>query len=483
MININITKLLHCIPEKGSTNVDNRIVIALNIIAFLDREISSMDGAEAAMVTKEQGEYSWAETDTAFSRALDHGITPFVTIDDGNELYMDIVATEPVDLYGRGPAPPTASTEAMEAWLNFVEALVTRYMDQIKYWEIWNEPNHNGFWRPEADAEAYSTLLRETAILIKRIDPEAQVIGGATAGIDIEFIETFLQAGAAEYIDIITFHNYREVVEERLYNITDLWDVVNRYNSDIELWQGETGYPSHSSTTGARLQSPWGVNIQAKWLLRQALTDVHLCDAKVSNYFKLMDDDGRWEEQRRPELTGVDSILGFPERGGARVRGVGVNEKAILYNPSFQPKPAYYAYQNICALLDNRYQPITIKANLEVKDQGDFYGIAYGDDAFPSVPILAPFKATTGDQYLLFYWLPWTAQENVINYAQVDIQIDEIPLQEPILVDLLTGRVYDIEKIQGEGNQLAFTGLPLADYPFVIAEQSEVTLTNIRNRQ
>ena len=431
-------------------------------------------------IEKKRGEYRWAQTDTAFSRALDHGITPFVTIDKGNELYTEIVATEPVDLYGKGPAPPAYSTEAMQAWLSFVEALITRYMDRIKYWEIWNEPNHRGFWRPKADAEAYSTLLRETATLIKKIDPEAHVIGGSTAGIDTDFIETFLRAGAADYIDVITFHNYRERVEERLYDIRELWEVVNKYDPEIELWQGETGYPSHSSTTGSRLNSPWGVNIQAKWLLRQALTDVHLCRAKVSNYFKLMSAGDRWAEQKRPELTGVDSILGFPKRGGARVRGVGVNEKALLYHPSNEPKPAYYAYQNLCALLDNRYQPVTIEASVEVKEQGDFYGIAYGDDAFPSVPILTPFK-TKDNQFLLFYWLPWSAQENILHYARVDIHTSGVQFEAPVLVDLLTAKVYDINKPKGDDGQLIFADLPMADYPFAIIEKGELTITNNRN--
>lgn len=436
-------------------------------------------------IEKEKGKYDWSSTDMLYSGSLKRGITPFVCINRGNELYSKPVASadRPPELYGAGAPPPTSSNQAMKAWLAFVKALVERYHDQIKYWEIWNEPNHSGYWRPKPDAKAYGRLLKETAKLIKQIDPGAVIIGGATAGIatgiDIQFIEGFLSMDTAQLIDIISFHRYSEYPETRIYEVVELWDLMNTYNPKLKLWQGECGYPSHSSTTGSRLQSPWGLNIQAKWLLRQSLTDYYFCRVELSNYFYLVSRGNRQAKQERPTLSAVDSILGFPERGGARVRGVGVNEKCILTNPDHQPKPAYFAYQNICALIDKRYELIKTKANVKVIDQGVFYGLEYGDDVFPSVPLVASFKSREGS-FLLAYWLPWSMQEDLARLAKIDLTVEDVLFEEPVLVDLLTGKVYKITVMSQEGSTVALSGLPLADYPFAVVEKNEIEIIQKR---
>jgi hypothetical protein len=73
-------------------------------------------GASWPAIEKEKGKYDWSETDIAFNKIYDKGITPFVTLGSGNRLY-------------------TESTTYVE-----------RYKDRIRYWEIWNEPNHRNYW-------------------------------------------------------------------------------------------------------------------------------------------------------------------------------------------------------------------------------------------------------------------------------------------------------------------------------------------------
>ena len=159
--------------------------------------------------------------------------------------------------------------------------------------------------------------------------------------------------------------------------------------------------------------------IQAKWLLRQSFTDVFFCRTTLSNYFKLVHPGGRGDKPKRSFMTSIDSVLGFPARGGSRVKSVGVNEKCVLENPDLTPKPAYFAYQNLCAVFDGRYARAEVTSKVTVEDPGVFFGIGEDDDAFPSKPLVASFK-TKDNHYLLAYWLPWHAQE-IIREATISL--------------------------------------------------------------
>lgn len=426
-------------------------------------------------IEQEKGHYDWSETDKAFEAVRKAGITPFVTLDGSNLLYVDSVTYDDpklAEIYGYSPQPPTAQPKAMQAWLRFVEAALTRYKDQIQYWEIWNEPNHRKYWGGVPDGHAYGKLVQATAKRIRQLQPAAKIIAGSTAGIDPSFTGDFLSEGNAKLVDIITYHNYGSVPEERIYPAVTLWEVINRYNPDIELWQGECGYPSHSSTRDFRGRAPWGLNIQAKWLLRQAFVDTYFCQATMSNYFKLVHMGGRGEKQARSYMSPTDSLLGFPERGGSRVRTKGVNEKCLLSNPDLEPKPAYYAYQNLCAVMDAGYKVHEVDHQLQVRDEGLFYGISE-DDAFPSVPLIASFKNDQGN-YLVAYWLPWNAQEYLPALADISLSIEQTSFQEPVLLNLLDGSVYEIGNFEQQADRATFESLPLGDFPMIIMEKKEV---------
>ncbi len=427
-------------------------------------------------IEREKGRYLWSATDRAFGYALENGITPFVCLAVSNRLYCAESkgpSDRETEIYGRNPLPPTSDPAALDAWLRFVRAAVERYKDKIRHWEIWNEPNHWAYWGATPDGREYGRLVRATASVIREVDPTATVIAGALAGLDPEFTDAFLSDGTAELVDIVSFHNYASVPEERIYKAVETWKVIERHKPTLELWQGECGYPSHSSTRDFRGTSPWGPTIQAKWLLRQAFVDVYYCRTTLSNYFKLVHEGGRGVLPKRSFMTSLDSLLGFPERNGSRVKSVGVNEKCILENPSLAPKPAYFAYQNLCAVMDGRYRRTEVEAQTTVREQGTFFGIGHEDDAFPSIPLVATFRTSDGTP-LVAYWLPWHPQE-MIRAATIDLSVRGLPFKDPVLVDLLDGEIHPIAAQVREGRTV-FPGLPLTDYPYVILERDEIDL-------
>jgi len=431
-------------------------------------------GASWNSIEKEKGVYSWEETDKAFEVALKNGITPFVTIGHGNELYSKLTTYDDpklAEIYGYRPEPPIKDPVAMKAFLDFTRATVERYKDNIDYWEVWNEPNHRNYWGSTPDGKEYGELLVQTANLIKEVDPGSKVIGGSMAGIDPEFTEDFLSVGSDKLIDIISYHNYGAVPEERIYRAIELWEVINKYKPEMELWQGECGYPSHSSTRDFRGRAPWGLNIQAKWLLRQSFVDTYFCKATLSNYFKLVHTSGKGEKQARSNLRPIDKILGFPERGGSRVRTKGVNEKCLLTNPEFDRKPGFYAYQNLCAVWNPGYKPNPVEYNIEIVDEGIFYGISE-DDAFPSVPLVAAFSDGRGNN-LVAWWLPWNMQEYLPEMAKINISLKGLNFTDPVMLDPLTGEVYEIE-IKNNDNGCVVEKAVLADYPMIVVERETI---------
>ena len=92
----------------------------------------------------------------------------------------------------------------------FIPFLQQRYgAEEVRRWyfEVWNEPNLDGFWE-RADKPAYFDLFTRTSRVIKSIDEKLLVGGPATAGAD--WVPEFLaHAKATEApVDFIATHSY-----------------------------------------------------------------------------------------------------------------------------------------------------------------------------------------------------------------------------------------------------------------------------------
>lgn len=100
--------------------------------------------------------------------------------------------------------------EGIDAFCNLTRAAVRHFKDRVKHWEIYNEPNIF-FW--EGPKELYPVLLERCYKIIKEEDPDAEVLGISTAGIDRGFIKQVVDAGAP--FDALTVHPYRSQFIER----------------------------------------------------------------------------------------------------------------------------------------------------------------------------------------------------------------------------------------------------------------------------
>jgi hypothetical protein len=110
---------------------------------------------------------------------------------------------------------PCEPRDAAE-YARFAEATVAHFRGRISHWEIWNEPNISGFWRPKPNPALYTALLKAAYSRIKAADPDAVVLAGATSpapndGTQIDEV-TFLQRvyanGGGGHFDAWSHHPY-----------------------------------------------------------------------------------------------------------------------------------------------------------------------------------------------------------------------------------------------------------------------------------
>ncbi len=101
-----------------------------------------------------------------------------------------------------------------EGWVALIDAFVRHLLQrygqaEVRQWyfEVWNEPNLDGFWE-RADQQAYFELYTRTAKTIKAIDAQLPVGGPATAGAAWvpEFLAHAKKTDAA--VDFISTHTY-----------------------------------------------------------------------------------------------------------------------------------------------------------------------------------------------------------------------------------------------------------------------------------
>ena len=108
--------------------------------------------------------------------------------------------------------PPANSAD----FVNFAKTAVARYKDRINVWEVWNEPNLSGFWK-DPSIPGYAELLKRTAPAIHAVDPQATVMFGGIAALELtdtwvipprEFLDGVCDLGACVDVDAVSFHPY-----------------------------------------------------------------------------------------------------------------------------------------------------------------------------------------------------------------------------------------------------------------------------------
>ena len=136
----------------------------------------------------------------------------------------------------------------------------SHFKGRVSAWEIWNEPNLDDFWT--GTPQQYAALVKAGYPRFKAADPAAQVLVGATAYNDTNYLRQLFEAGIAGNFDGISTHPYQaptdlppEVLDTKGTNIW-LIDHVRAVRSlmaeygdgDKTVWFTEFGWSTHANT-------------------------------------------------------------------------------------------------------------------------------------------------------------------------------------------------------------------------------------------
>lgn len=124
---------------------------------------------------------SFQYIDALYDYILSIGMKPFVEL---GFMPSALASGDQTIFWWRGNVTPPRSYERWEALIRtLAEHFTERYgAEEVRTWyfEVWNEPNLDGFWA--GSQEEYFKLYASTARAIKSVDEEYRVGGPATAG-------------------------------------------------------------------------------------------------------------------------------------------------------------------------------------------------------------------------------------------------------------------------------------------------------------
>lgn len=183
-----------------------------------------------ARIGRDPGRLDWAEHDEVFEQLAINGIEP-----------IPYLFGTPAHIADDPSEPPVRTDEGFDEWLQFVDTAVRRYGPEgefwttfalrfpgveprpVKVWEIWNEQNGPAFWLPEPSPGEYAKLLKRSSGVIKRADPDAQVMFGgmfATPSSELSILafkflrKTLNKKGVVEAIDAVAVHPYGPAIKD-----------------------------------------------------------------------------------------------------------------------------------------------------------------------------------------------------------------------------------------------------------------------------
>lgn len=154
-------------------------------------------------------------------------------------------SARPTERSSYGPGNASEPT-ALADWTRYVDTVVRRYAGRIAAYEIWNEPNADGFFSGSTAEMVKLTCAAYRTI--KAADPSAIVLSPAATHQEkgVQWLDEFLSLGGGACIDAVAFHFYTLAHEppEALIPLAGKVRAVmaRRGVGGLPLWNTETGW-------------------------------------------------------------------------------------------------------------------------------------------------------------------------------------------------------------------------------------------------
>src|SRR5215472_8043329 len=419
---------------------------------------NSSDYTSWDWVERKRGEYSIApEVEDEIDSLAENGIKIEIQLLYGNPLYTSRAGRLPQTIE---PAPgnfhnpdrslysvfwPPRTPEQIHAFSNYAEWMVNHFRGRVQYYEVWNEPNID-YWNPAPSPEEYGGLFRAVAPVIHAADANAKVVFGALAGADRDFAKRALDACAcADTIDIFAYHIYPnyghnlnpEAMDDKQHaneSPKALREMVRSYpgiRRDLVFWNDE--FNSIPSWEGS------DESVQVKYIPRGLIAD-----------------------RAAGVRTFVWLIVGATE--GNESDDFGMLHGLMFRPEDFTPRPAFAALQNTTTLFsDTKFDP-----SIQVRSHG----------AATSPSLLSYGFRSPRNKAIIAYWLPVRSTAGDRSPpANVNLQIIDSGIQNPVLVDITSGEMTPLSWKLGTTDTLE--RLPLFDGVMAIAHESYFDWTEL----
>lgn len=375
-----------------------------------------------AKCEKVKGVYDFAWLDESVYGLSEQTVEPWMCLCYGNPIYGSDINL------GSGLAPLVESPEAMVAWLKYCDATVRRYKDVITVWEIWNEPFGQG--------KNYATLVLATAELIKKIQPNAVVMVTAIHDPDrVHVLEALKAANKLDLVDLWSYHPYTPNPDSHYPAAEKTKALVQSYSPNYKIYQGEVGCPSILEWTHALAHYPWTEYSQPKWDLRRMAGDrVRGIDSSIFTIIDL-------------KYTNMQQSFGL------------IRSNLLLQ--FIYKRPVYYAVQHMMSFFDDAVQPVGILEHQSTSDR--------------KITVAGFQKQNTP---VVLVWYGDQIPSDELKWDLVDLTIKNTTFQDPVYVEMITGKVYNLDKTawKNADGSVTFTQLPVWDSPVMIAERAQVEL-------
>lgn len=376
------------------------------------------------------GKYEFEWLDSIVDGLLEEGVRPWVCLCYGNANYIGNVR----DLYTF-----VNDEVAMKAWEKYVKATVKRYKDKVKMWEVWNEPD---FSSKKYTAE-YAIFFARTAKAVKAADPKAKVSIFALSDLDKPYagivLEKLKELNGLKYIDYATYHAYFDNPDLVYDYAVRFRELLKTYNPDAEILQGESGCPGQLEYGHALCMREWTEISQAKWEARHMLTQWGI--GVPSSVFTMVD--LRYENM---------------------IQSFGLIRMNLKSEPQYK-RPKFHVVQNVASLVTPDWK------------SSDKLRVSYS-----SADREVTIKGIEKDGKIIgcFLWFGSRVPDDGTDREKVDLTIEGAALDNPVYVDMLTGKVHSLGQCLSRGaafgDKIRISGLPLWDAPVLIVNKNELNI-------
>ncbi len=141
-------------------------------------------------------------------------------------------------------------------FVTYARAVISRYKDRVRYWEVWNEPDSPTYWENQDGLVRYCGVLKDVYLEAKKIDPGLTVLNGGLAS-GLSSVNRLYDNGARGYFDALNIHIFETPLDplalkraqayiERARTI-----MIRHGDKEKKIWITEIGCPGVPEASAA----------------------------------------------------------------------------------------------------------------------------------------------------------------------------------------------------------------------------------------